>query len=53
MKTLVIATILSFAPAFAFAMGCHGSEERTTAASCPVGQAWDAATSSCVVQTSS
>lgn len=52
MRTIVIATVLTFAPAFAFAMGCHGTGHETVA-SCPTGQSWDADSGSCVDTASS
>lgn len=54
MKTIVLASALIMSPALGFAMGCHGSDHsKTTAASCPAGQTWDAEKSSCIDTASS
>ncbi|WP_188670205.1 hypothetical protein [Neptunicoccus cionae] len=51
MKTILLSTLLTLAPALSFAAGCNSSHD--TAASCPTGQSWDAKTSQCVDQASS
>lgn len=45
MKTLAIATMLTLAPALAFAMGCNKNHD--TVASCPAGQTWDSDKGAC------
>lgn len=46
-KTIVAAVLLTLAPSFAMAMGCHGGHGQQ-AASCASGSSWSADAGKCV-----
>ena len=53
LKILVAAAVLAAAPSFALAMCNWGEHREQTASQCADGQVYDAATSTCVNQTTS